>query len=274
MVALVVLLSTSLLNAKPAPILADVRIGQSGPYRFLVDTGAQTSLIDPKLAAFLGLNAEFRVDVITQAGAQRAPGMKARNLSIGTRALPETELVFYDVAEARHLDRAVRGVLGVNALAGFDFTLSPATRHMELTAVLPDGDVIPFYPIEGRIGLKARMGSEVLTLVLDSGSTHIVLFRTPAAMAKTKSLASTFGNIDGARQTFPTTWTADMFFDRLRVPMLPAAIAERKAAQEDGLLPASVFDKVHVDWARSEVVLVQRPSVVTKAGPDSDGVRP
>jgi hypothetical protein len=255
-----VLLSSSLLNTKPAPIFADIRIGTDGPYRFLVDTGAQTSLIDPKLAAALRLSPEFRVDVITQSSAQLSPGMKVRNLYIGQRALPETELIFYDVAEARRLDPTVRGVLGVNALAGSDFTLSPTSGRLELTADEPEGEVVPFYPIEGRIGLKARMGSEILTLILDSGSSHVVLFRTPAAMAKTKSLASTFGTLDGARRTVPTTWTEDMFFDRLRLPMLPAAIVERKATDADGLLPASAFQKIHVDWTRGEVVLVRRPA--------------
>ena len=42
-----ILLSSSLLNTQPAPVFADIRIGANGPYRFLVDTGAQTSLIDP-----------------------------------------------------------------------------------------------------------------------------------------------------------------------------------------------------------------------------------
>jgi predicted aspartyl protease len=258
-VGTLVLLSSSLLNTKPAPVFVDIHIGADGPYRFLVDTGAQTSVIDPTLAAVLGLKPEFRVDVFTPISVQPSPGTKVRNLHIGETTLPETELVFYDIAEARRLDPKVRGVLGVNALAGLDFTLSPSNGRLELTDDRPQGEVVPFFPIEGRIGLKARMGSEMLTLILDSGSTHIVLFRTPVAMAKTRSLASTFGSLDGARRTVPTTWTADMFFDRLRVPMLPAAIVERKATAADGLLPASVFQKIHVDRKRGELVLVRLP---------------
>ena len=83
-------------------------------------------------------------------------------------------------------------MLGVNALAGLDFTLSPGTGNLEMTSDRPEGEVVPFFPVEGRVGLKARMGSEVLTLILDSGSTHTVLFRKPVAMAKNKSVATTF----------------------------------------------------------------------------------
>ena len=257
-VGALVLLSSALLNIKHAPVFADVRIGAAGPYRFLVDTGAQTSLIDSKLAATLRINPEFHVNVVTQSGSHLAPAVRARTLAIGDRALPETELVFYDVGEARRLDRGVRGVLGLNALAALDFTLSPASGHLDLTADRPEGEVVPLYLIEGRIGLRARMGNETLTLILDSGSSHVVFFRTPLVMAKTKALIATFGTLDGARQSVPTTWTEDMFFDRLRVPMLPAAIVERKAAHADGLLPASVFRKIHVDRGRGEIVLVPR----------------
>jgi hypothetical protein len=60
------LLFWDLLDTKPAPISADVYVGTHGPHRFLVDTGAETSLIDPRLAATLHLRPEFRVELLTQ----------------------------------------------------------------------------------------------------------------------------------------------------------------------------------------------------------------
>jgi hypothetical protein len=146
----------------------------------------------------------------------------------------------------------------MNALTGFDFTLSPPAGRLDLTAERPAGEVIPFYRIEGRIAIKAQMGREILTLILDSGSTHVILFRTPAAMAKTPPVSTMFSTLDGARAVVPTCWTADMFFtDRLRVGMLPAAIVQRKDSQVEGLLPASVFKKIYVDQVRGELVLVR-----------------
>ncbi len=257
MIATLFLFSTALLNTRPAPVFADVRIGNSGPYRFLVDTGAQTTLIDPRLAGTLHLQPEFRVEIVTQNSKKSSPGTVARDFYIGDRALPPSEVIFFDLAEARRLDPAVRGVLGVNALAGLDFTLAPARGRFELTTGRTAGQALPFSVIEGRIAVKARMGSEILTLILDSGATHVVLFRTPAAMAKTKSLAATYGTIEGARRTLATTWTDDMFFGDMRVPTLPAAIVEQQMEGVDGLLPASVFQTVHIDRARGEVVLTR-----------------
>jgi hypothetical protein len=54
------LLSSALLNTKPSPVFANVSIGKKDPYRFLVDTGSQVILIDPKLADELKLKPEFR----------------------------------------------------------------------------------------------------------------------------------------------------------------------------------------------------------------------
>lgn len=256
--SLLLLFYSGVIETKSSPVFTDVYIGTQGPYRFFVDTGAETTLIDPALAAKLHLEPQFRAEVVTQYSTRLVPGMKTTNLRLGRRTLPETEILFHDVTEARRLDRSVSGVLGLTALSSFDYTLSPAAGLLDQSASRPAGTVVPFFRIEGRMAVKARMGSEALTLILDSGATHVVLFRTPAAMAKVAPVASTFTTLDGARNVVATCWTADMFFgEGLRVGTLPAAIVQRKNSLVDGLLPASVFKKIHVDQARSELVLVR-----------------
>jgi len=63
-ISTLLLFSSTLLNAKPAQVHADVFVGAHGPYRFLVDTGSETGLIDAKLAKLLQLLPRFRVEVI------------------------------------------------------------------------------------------------------------------------------------------------------------------------------------------------------------------
>jgi len=186
------------------------------------------------------------------------PGLKVRDLRIGGHVVPETELVFDDPNAARQLDSSVRGLLGVSALNGIDFALTPSTGRLELYANRPAGEAVPFYRVEGRIALKTRMGAETLLLTLDSGSTNVVLFHTPGAMAKTRSVPTAFATLEGARSVVPTTWTAEMTFaDTLRVGVLPAAIVERRGAEIDGLLPASIFKTIYIDQAHGEAVLVR-----------------
>ncbi len=111
----------SVIETKPSPVFAEVFIGGQGPFRFLVDTGSQTSLIDRRLAERLGLKAQFRVNVVTPLGTSLLPGTRAADLRIGTTALPAVELVFQNLAEARRLypvvGPAINGLLGIHALA-------------------------------------------------------------------------------------------------------------------------------------------------------------
>jgi len=120
----------------------------------------------------------------------------------------------------------------MNALAGIDFTLMPGTGTLDIAGARPSGDVVPFYRMEGRMAVTARMGRESLKLILDAGATHIILFRTPAAMAKSPAIRAVFGT-------------------------LPAAIVARPGTHVDGSVPASLFRKIYVDQARGEAVFVQ-----------------
>jgi hypothetical protein len=258
LIAGLVLFSVSLLNVKPSPVFVNVSIGTQGPYRFLVDTGSQTSLIDPKLAAELNLKPEFRVEIVTQNSTRLLPALRVKTLHIGDKPLHSAELVFHDLAHARRLDPSIKGVLGWNALAGMDFVLLPREGRLDVTAARPYGEVVPFYPVEDRIAIKARMGRENLTLLLDSGATNIVLFRTPEAMVKTPPLPTTLTTIEGARSAVPTCWTAEMSFtDALRFGTLPAAIVSRPGTVLDGVIPTSLFRAIYVDQMRGEIVLVR-----------------
>jgi len=255
-----VLLSSALLHQKPTPVFADVYLGANGPYRFLVDTGAQTSLIDPKLAAELKLQQQYRVEILTQHTSRLLPAFKTRELRIGQTRLAETELVFHDLQSVRRIGVPVRGLLGMNALAGHSFAITPKTGRLELDPARPAGDAVPYYALEGRIALKAKMGQESLFLALDSGSSHIVLFRTPLAMTKTKPVSTVFATLEGARSVVPTTWTEAMTFtEGVRLRALPAAVVTREGSEVDGLLPASVFRSIYVDPSRGEAVLSLNP---------------
>jgi predicted aspartyl protease len=251
------LYSMGAIATKPALVTADVRLNGRGPFRFLVDTGAESTLLQSALAAELGIEPQFRVELVTVNGSSLVPGARLRGLVVGATRLPELEILFDNLTQARQLDPAIVGVLGANALSHFDFQILPSAGRLESSAIRPSaGEVIPFSLLNGRMIIEARMGQENLPLVLDSGASHVVLFRTPLAMAKTRPVPSAVNTMDGARNVVPTLWTADMTFSgRLRVGMLPAAIVQRPEGQAAGLLPASVFKKIFVDHARQELVV-------------------
>lgn len=214
-------------------------------------------MLSPELAAELKLKAEFRIEVASPNGVRLLPGLRLNTLHIGQQALPESELILDDLAEARNFAPSISGVLGLNAVAGFNFMLLPPSGRLVLNATRPAGEVVPLRRIDAGITIAARMGREVLTLLLDSGANHVVLFRTPEAMAKTESIPARLSTLDSVRRIVPTCWTADMFLnERLRLGTMPAAIVPQRDAPVDGLLPASVFKAVYVDQTRGELVLV------------------
>lgn len=239
-------------------VTTDVYFGDRGPYRFVVDTGSQSTLIEPALAEELRLTPAFRVEMVSLHGGHFAPGAYVDTLRAGGQAVPRVEVLFEPVGEARRLDPKVRGVLGANALLGSDYLLSMTDRRLSLDAARPAGEAVPFDYVDGRMVVKGRMAQESLTFVLDSGASHMVLFRMPAAMAKRGSVASVVSTLDGARSTAATTWSAELVLtERLRLGTLPAAVVPREGVNVDGLLPASAFQKIFVDQTRREVVLVR-----------------
>jgi hypothetical protein len=184
--------------------------------------------------------------------------MKLRNGRIGRVALPEFEMVLQDMADGQHFDRPIKGILGLNALRGIDFTISPAAGRLDLTPERPAGEVVHFSLAEGRIALKAQMGKETLTMILDSGTNQVVLFRVPEAMSKTKAISSNFATAEGVHRIAPTCWTADMFLsETLKVGTLPGVVVQRPRTTVDGLFPTRVFKRIHVDQARQELVIVR-----------------
>jgi hypothetical protein len=246
------------IDTKSTPILADVSIANQGPFTFLVDTGADTSLIDPTLAAKLRIEPTYRIELITQHGTTLVPAAQAPGFQVNGTKLPPLEVLFQDMAEARRLDPKVQGILGLNALKAFDFRLAPPSgRLLPLDpAAPPSGETLPFQPIEGRLVIEARMGAETLHLALDSGATHIVLFKTPAAMAKVRPIIAQFATIDGARRQVPTSWTAELTLTpTLRFKTLPAAIVSRPSTKIDGLLPVALFKEITVTHANSTLIL-------------------
>jgi hypothetical protein len=77
-------------------------------------------------------------------------------------------------------------------------------------------------------------------------------------MAKVRPVSTTITTIEGARHVVPTCWSADMVLtDRLRIGTLPAAIVQANGTQVEGLLPVSIFKKVHVDQSRHELIVVR-----------------
>ena len=97
-----------------------MKINQSGPFDFMVDTGSQLNVIDPALAAQLNLKSQGTVGLVATAAYSQASVGVLDSLEAGSQLVLKPLIVIQDLGPIQAADPRIRGVLGENFLAHFD----------------------------------------------------------------------------------------------------------------------------------------------------------
>ena len=232
------------------PVACQVFLNGQGPFRFLLDTGAQTNQVEEPLARKLGLAPSFQVEMDTRLGATRVPGGRVAEVALGDASATNQEFLFTTMEAVHALSPGIQGVLGQEFFSHFDYLLDFRGRRLVFGATAPDGARIAVRMIDGRMALPTSYGD----LVLDSGVEALVLFRTsaPSAPGGTIRTAAGAGAVSmvqgatvriGAKSYRPAT----------------AAVVANPAAPEDGLLPAALFGSIFVSNSAHYVIAEPRP---------------
>ncbi|HEY9234850.1 MULTISPECIES: retroviral-like aspartic protease family protein [Phenylobacterium] len=195
-------------------ITAPVRINGEGPYRFMVDTGANVSCVSQTLARTLELPAGPRIEVNTIVGRRARESVLIDKLEIATRT---RKRVSAPVLPMSGFD--IDGVLGVDWLKGQRLVMGFAGQMLEITRSRDDG------ARKGRVVVPARRKSGQLTMVdadlngrkisamIDSGSQFSIgnralrriieqTDRTANALAQKVTLMSIAGESIGGDQLY------------------------------------------------------------------------
>jgi len=116
-------------------LLDQVSINGAGPYRFLVDTGSQSTALRTQVARSLKLDPADRVTLQTAAGSQVVPVAEVSRITVGPFTVEDVEVLLYELHDVmgKHID----GILGQNFLSRFDFLLD--VKSCELTMSPPSG---------------------------------------------------------------------------------------------------------------------------------------
>jgi len=153
-------------------MMVGVRINGRGPFRFLVDSGADRSAIGARLAAALQLPSGAPVIVHGIAGASRHETARIETLTLGSTSV--SEIVAPLLAER---DLGARGLLGIDALRGqrlkLDFEAQTITIEDTRVPVKADGDeiIVTARRRGGQLILtQARASGIGLKAVVDTGS--------------------------------------------------------------------------------------------------------
>jgi hypothetical protein len=172
-------------------IVVPVYINGSGPFQFLLDTGATVTVVGPELMRSLRLDTIGRGTIVTPTSKTTIPWAIARTVTVGPVTESKVELAVRDLSDLRKLDPRIDGVLGQNVLKNTDFLLDYRKQMIEfdpvgaLAAEL-DGERVntgriatPNSPAYGSTAIHVKLAEpnhRDLNLILDSGSASVVLF--------------------------------------------------------------------------------------------------
>jgi len=234
------------------PVASRVFLNGQGPFRFLLDTGAQTNQVEAALARRLGLVPSYQVVLATASGTTRVPGGRVAEVTLGEATAADQELLFTSLDGVHALAPDIQGVLGQEFLSRFDYLLDFRGRRLVFSAAAPDGTRIPARVIDGRMAIETSYGD----LVLDSGTQALVLFHTPVSSAP----GETIRTASGAGKVSMVQAVRVRIGARSYRPAM-AAVATNPAAPEDGLLPASLFGSIFVSNSAHYVIAGPRPAL-------------
>lgn len=255
-----------LLAAPGGLAVVEARIGTLD-VEMLVDTGSTGTVIDPLLARALALPPVDRVLLTTPTGTRALPRAILPDVEIDGRLVRGLRAIVADLPGLAETGRPLRGILGLDALSGFEVALDFGRRELALDTGCPTrsphGAARVSFEFEDHDGVvletRARPGERPLRLLLDSGASGLVLYGAAASAADRRpGEAGTAWKVTAAQatRTAPGGRVARLEVGGLRFEDVPAALLDGGSARGvDGLLPASMFSRVCLSRAAGVVVL-------------------
>ncbi len=154
-------------------LLVPVTINGQGPFRFVLDTGANRSVLTPQLAAHLGLSVSTnsRVTMTGVTGSASVPTVLVDQLKVG-----DVELRHAQLPVAASLSDDTSGTLGVDALADTRVLLDFATGRIQIRKAHREALRDGFSRIRGQcrferlLIVRASVGRTPVAAVVDTGS--------------------------------------------------------------------------------------------------------
>ena len=250
-------------------VIVSLAANGQGPFDFVLDTGTDTTIIDPTLAQQLSLAAIDRIQINTLAGSQMLTRSSVGTLAMGTSRAENVEVLVQDVPELHALDSHIRGIAGQNFLSHFNYLLDYRKRSLRLEIASEvehalEGDRVPLEVRDNKMIVSSDVqGRETvrLRLLLDSASNSVILIRKADRVGSPFQAASvtTAGAEQAGMQMAPVrslTVGSQQFRD------LPVGISrdtpEDAARVEDGLLPTALFQSVYINNRNGFVVFNPR----------------
>jgi hypothetical protein len=266
--------ATHILLLESAQIAVPVDINGTGPFKFVLDTGSQLTVLEPSLAEQLDLPGVGSVGIVSVGGRFPATLAGVESLRVGTNEIRQPRVAVLDLGAIQRVNPEVRGILGQDFLARFDLLIDP--QHMLLcldqTGRMQhklNGEHIPVIrspavqtpksftePVLIAAHLEGG-GSDPAVLKLDCGGNVPFLFQSPVLLenkqhGRARSSQIREGSALGRRTTLSfhamSPRKVVIGTRRLRgITFFTLASADTAPRTgEDGLLPITLFKRVFI----------------------------
>jgi Aspartyl protease len=265
-----------------ALLVIPVKINQSGPFDFMVDTGSQLNVIDPALAAQLNLKSLGTVSLVATVTYSQASVGVLDSLEADSQLVLKPLVVIQDLGPIQAADPRIRGVLGENFLAHFDVLIDYSRGLLcldeaKLMEKYLRGERIPLVlpkhpetdlPFTQRLVVSVNLsdtGTRPILLQVDSGSDGPILYANDRELEQPLlSRAKLQGpEVSAKRRAFAVLPPQDMRLgSRIvrKVSFVTPASGSHNVPnrEEDGVLATVLFQRVYVSHSDRFVIFDPR----------------
>jgi hypothetical protein len=272
-------------------IILKVRVNRSRPLKFIFDTGASISVIDPQSARALGLRAKGKLKLDATGGSVQSGLIQRVSLSVSGAAVFNQTLATIDLdAFAPLFGFKIDGIIGHDFINNFVVEIDYASRVMNLFETRGykyhgAGESIPIEIVEktpfvrGRIVLNGREPIEG-KFEIDTGGTGILNLNTPFVnkhkMLETlaKSTEGKMGGAGGSASTVkahvPEVAMGSFAIKDPLVVFARGTEGSESSTEYDGSLNNGFLSefKVILDYSHSQMILERN----RKASADLSGL--
>jgi predicted aspartyl protease len=152
-------------------MVAPIFVNGQGPFRFIIDTGANRSVLSPALAQRLGLSPIGQGQVHSVHGVTDAPLVRVRSLHYNDLALPAADLPLLQGPLSGE-----QGLLGVDGMEGRRLLLDFRRRCIEIIPSLRAPRLRGWTPLRGELRfnhlvvIPGRINRVPVNVLIDTGS--------------------------------------------------------------------------------------------------------
>jgi predicted aspartyl protease len=262
--------------------IVKVSINGNGPYDFVLDTGANTTLVKRELLLKLNIPVRETVTVTTSVGESKYQCAIAQSIEIAGLSVEGLEINTLEGDEPGLPRGQVQGILGENFLRHFDLLIDNKqhTLVLDRESSLEDtlsGEHLRFLAFgsyqsdstPNRIVVQLKVPSLLLKplfFVIDSGASSAVIYPVAggvALRAMQNSQPGIMRGLDESRTCGVQTTTLELGTGSFRgIDVVACEGLTRNKMDSDGLLPTRIFQQFFISHRGGYVIA--NPQLTTK----------